>query len=169
MIFVELIERFQTAIVGVVGFAGVIITLLANARIAERTRKRERKDRAAVVATLIQAEMRLLLGAVLLGADVPPPEKSDFVKFPVLKTRFSDSALNELGVLTPELCSKVIMAISTIHNIMAKTRLLGAQADDEYISVPAENCEMVSRIYSTHIEQLTEAVIALEEFHSANA
>ena len=160
---------FQTAIVGLVGFIGVILTLIVNARIEAKASKRETKKRASAVVNIVEAELRLLLGAMLLGSDIEPDSEHSLIQFPRLKRRFSDSVMNELGVLDPELCRQIVVALSTVDNAMSKMRFVAEHETAEYIAIPSKNCETVSTMYATHSKVLSETLEAIEGYRRANA
>ncbi len=65
-------ERFQTAIVGVLGFAGVIIALIVNARLARRAREWVRDDERASIRAALVAEMKVIKGSLEQGLITKP-------------------------------------------------------------------------------------------------
>lgn len=169
MTWFELAQEFQTAIVGAIGFAGVILTLIANFRIEAKTSARETRKRAAAVATLVEAELRLLLGAMLLGSEIRSDDAHSHTQMPRLRLRFSNLVLNDLGLLESDLCRKIVLALSTVDNVMAKVRITAESETAEYFSVPSKNCALVAKIYLSHSKVLEEALEALDEFRRANA
>ena len=57
---VELLEKFQTGIVGLVGFAGVILTLFVNARISRRQAREDQNHERKVLAHALLSELTSL-------------------------------------------------------------------------------------------------------------
>lgn len=56
--FFSLIKDFQSGLVGILGFIGVIVTLLWNARLAERNRQRERDQIRQTLQSALRQELK---------------------------------------------------------------------------------------------------------------
>ena len=161
---VEIIKEFQTAIVGVIGFLGVIISLSVNARVSEANRSKTRLDKAKSIAVVLQAEIELLLGAVMLGEQTTEAAQDDEFKFPLLKARFSENVLHGLGELDPTTCRAVIIALSKIEGLVATSKLFATDVDEDYITISGKHVAHISMLYASSTTSLEEAIQALKVF-----
>jgi hypothetical protein len=57
---VDLVERFQTLVVGITGFAGVIASLVVNAWLARRQQAQRVEHERDVLRTALRAELGVL-------------------------------------------------------------------------------------------------------------
>lgn len=116
----ELLERFQAALVGFVGFVGVTMTLISNARLATR---RDRKLRAHENETLVRALSAELQSHYRRIASIAEqmreevPTESNLV-IPVLPAMpIFDANLGRLGVLDGDQVSSVLEAYTLLKEL----------------------------------------------------
>ncbi|MCT2541232.1 hypothetical protein [Sedimentimonas flavescens] len=109
----DLLERFQTTIVGVVGFLGVIWTLSANARHSRAEHSRQLSTRQATLRRILVAEFRNYSLGLKQNLDAAPPEGE---LFSVGKVRrlLSDSLTADLGLLEPDEIDIVVNALISL-------------------------------------------------------
>ena len=60
---VEFFEKFQTFLLGLLGFAGVIYTIIMNARLARQQHERELSHERTALRTALCAEIEILRGS----------------------------------------------------------------------------------------------------------
>jgi hypothetical protein len=113
------VQQFQTTIVGFVGFAGVIITLVANARIVSNGRNAALRHERQTLRTALSEELRVLRAMYQNNAqkcaeskrDNPNPSPTAAFKVPLFSlTAFYDASINKLGLLSNEQVANVMNA-----------------------------------------------------------
>lgn len=120
--FLAQLQSWQEAIVGIVGFAGVIATLISNRRISQSQHERDVERKRYSVQSLVLAELEIWRDAhvsYLMQFLASDAELDDLggVTFPRFQTLISDDVISNLGILDPEICSSVAIAIVRIQNL----------------------------------------------------
>lgn len=160
------VERFQTVIVGVIGFAGVIFTLWYNGRLAHDQRRDERrKEREALRAALAE-ELKINRDSLkenVRSIREPPEPGGAFVPTDPMDDAYR-SFVPRIGLLSQAEVSKVMNAYLTLRTYNAKLYLLGVpvKTSDRHVQVPAENLEAVAGMQENLIGPLDEAIEVME-------
>lgn len=170
----SLIYKFQILIAGFVGFAGVIITLLYNGKLAREQRADEARDareqrdeeraherhtlRAALVAELKINREAFEEDDRPLGEDQSAWVPTDSL------THAYDSYLPRLGILSKDEVDKVMLAYLMIQNYHAKLFLIGVPPPTtaRHVKVPSENVQMMINMQRQLVGPIDKAVTALE-------
>lgn len=168
------IYRYQILIAGFVGFAGVIFTLLHNAKLAREQRRDEASDARAqreedraherhTLRAALVAELKINREA-FEGDDRPLGEHQGAWVPTDSLTRAYDSYLPRLGLLSKDEVDKVMLAYLTIQNYHSKLFLIGVptHTTDRHVNVPSENVQMLINMQTQLVGPIDEAVSALE-------
>lgn len=161
------IEKFQTLIVGVIGVAGVIVTLLYNAKVARDQRRDERDhEREALRVALIE-ELQINRRSLKENSDKlredPPNERGGaYVPTDPMDDAYR-SFVPKIGLLSQEEVSKVMEAYLSLQTYNAKLFLLGVPVNTSprHAKVPAENCTALADLQEVMIGPIDEAIEAL--------
>jgi hypothetical protein len=162
----EWLYKYQTLIVGIVGFAGVIFTLFYNAKTVRDQRDEEREHerkalRAALIAELqinryaLEENSRQLREKPSKGVVFVPTDRMDGTY---------QSFLPRIGLLSEGEVSKVMSAYLTLETYNAKLFLVGApvHTSPRHVEVPAKNFKLLAAIQERVLEPVDQAIEALE-------
>jgi len=98
---INLTTRFQTALVGAIGFGGVILTLLTNARLAREGREATKTHDRETLATGLSVELQVYLKGLegnLPKLQSPRPEID--LNFPIYNmSKIFEANLDKIGLL----------------------------------------------------------------------
>ncbi|MCV2883064.1 hypothetical protein [Actibacterium sp. XHP0104] len=111
--FLGHIDRFQTMIVGIVGFLGVIWTLSANARYARLEHSRQLRMRRAVLRRILAAEFRNYSDALKRNRDAIH-SKAEEVSVGKIRRLLSEGLTADLGLLDPDEIDIVVNALISL-------------------------------------------------------
>ena len=119
----EVLKDFQTAIVGVVGFAGVILTLSANACLTRRQHEREQAGRRRVVETGLHEELGAFPGMVERNLEhIDSIKDNDRSDLNILRVRpiVSDHLILDVGMLERNRAQAALRGVMTVHELNRK-------------------------------------------------
>jgi len=143
------LNNYQTLIVGVIGFAGVIITLLVNAKIPRDQRRDEIEHERATLRAALVEELKIirdsLQGNLARFEELPPNGKKGLF----LPTDPMDDAYRSfvprLGLLTEPEVHKVMNAYLYLRTYTARLFLIGVppHTGPRHVQVPPENLELL--------------------------
>ena len=171
------LANYQTAIVGLIGFLGVVLTLFVNARSArqqELASKREdwarvledREHRRRGMERALLAELRLHRHVVAEGLDDlrrRPKGDPDPVIVPNRETKIFDRRIKHLGLLPPEMLDKILPAFLALHECGRKLAALSPSSDaGEVFLVPPEHIVELVLIWKEVLDQIDPAIASLE-------
>jgi hypothetical protein len=109
MTWVELALAFQTAIVGVVGFAGLIVTQWLNGCLIRRQHDRERRQNAEALKSSFLSELKMFQKAFIGQLDgakklkeqlSAAPQREKQLMFPLISRNVSVPLTKDIGLLT---------------------------------------------------------------------
>ncbi|MBF9029771.1 hypothetical protein HKCCE3408_05125 [Rhodobacterales bacterium HKCCE3408] len=125
--WLDFVRDFQSLIVGLFGFAGVIITLNVNARIERRARVDAMQHRRLAVITAVEAEIAIYRSSFKRISDFAD-KVTDQVVVPRMLLRHFDAVSTEIGLLGPVLSRSVLNAVLAIEEINA---MFAMEAEEE--------------------------------------
>lgn len=164
----ELFKDFQTLIVGLAGFIGVVITLAWNARLERRAEHEALRQRRLSVISAIAAELSLYeatFGRIIEYID----EFSDEIVVPRMRLRHFDAVVDEIGLLGLDLSSSVLNAIFAIEEINSIFAMLADESTEYNFRLSEEAMEIAFDRMVPNREVLETAISELEEARRANA
>jgi len=162
-----LLERFQTVIVGTLGFAGVIVTLFVNAYISRRQSREAREHegdtiRQALLAELRSARLSAKGSAESLregGAtgDSPLHVNAEW------ETPVFDGVIPRLGLLGGEQTARVVDAYMSLRQFDRALALFSAPDESGHFRrVTAGRARTLAKSYESLLPKLDSAIAALD-------
>jgi len=172
----QVVKDYQTLLVGLLGFTGVITTMLANAKMQRNQHERAllheaRSARVAIKTELLANKKSYELRISQLNE--PPDESSGALVPSKLSNQLYNELLPKLGILSEEELEKVIQAYALISEAPYRLRIL--VGTDNVIGLNGENIRVESgklqaakEIHERILVVITKA-IELVESHLENA
>lgn len=176
------LATYQTAIVGMIGFVGVVLTLFANARSArqqELASKREdwariledREHRRRGMERALLIELRVHRRVVVEAMDDlrrRPHGDTDPVIVPNRRTQIFDSHVEHIGLLPPEVLDKIVTAFLALHECGRRLSALSPSSGaGEVFAVPPEHIVELVLIWKGVLDHVDPAIASLEAASAA--
>lgn len=181
MCWLSIVQRFQTLIVGIIGFGGVILTLRMNARLAGAQHDRQVTHETTIVRTALRAELEAAAESyryrietfgkgVAAGAYIPLGAMTDVYK----------SMIARLGLLSDSQVRLVLKAYLLIEQLPERLEFLAEKLSDlpppilrgeetdikdppGHIWIPAKNLSAVTKMHRNYLEDIKAAITALSQ------
>lgn len=161
------LNSYQTLIVGAIGFAGVILTLRHNAKVAHDQRNKEREHEREALRVALVAELRINRRSLeensrRLKEGSPRGEGGVFVPTDRMDGAYR-SFLPRIGLLSEDEVSKVMEAYLSLETYNAKLFLVGLPVDTghRHVHVPAKNARMLAAMQEGMLQPIDQAIKAL--------
>ena len=155
------VERFQTTLVGLVGFAGVIWTLRASSRAAREEHQRLQLSKRTALRRLLAAEFRNYSRALRKNTEAKPPH-DDLLSVGRVKRLLSEQLTADLGLLELDEIDVVVNALVSLDGMEHFLENISSQTSETRFLLPMEAWEDFQRANSTTSDALDYAVQALE-------
>ena len=156
------IQDWQTAIVGGLGFLGVMATLWFNARLSRGQFEREQDARRRSLRTALLAELNAVAKVFEEIATMKPPSNGTARHIPKLKLRVAPSVVPDLGLLSQEELDGLMDALIGYEEAYKVTALYALEETDSYIKPHAEDLETVLALFERGRERIRLGITALE-------
>lgn len=159
------VKDFQTIIVGVIGFSGIIVTLRMNSRLSRDQHERSIKHDREVLKTALCAELdinRKSFSDKSLSTEEEHEESDAF--YPIeMNTMVYQKLIEKLGLLSTEEVSAVINAYTLINEAPTRLRLLSSGHDPSYdkpgyIFIKASHSKTAAGIYNSFLPSIDAAL-----------
>ena len=165
----ELLERFQTSIVGVLGFTGVILTMIVNAKTQRglQSAQRQHEVRALRTALVVELKANVQMYEVRIS-DLSQANGTHHALVPSKVTNnIYQSSLPDVGLLSAHEVESVLRAYLLLEEMPYRLRLLAGTNNvggynDEFIRIDADKQDAARKIHEALLPRLREAVAALE-------
>ena len=161
----QLAKDFQTLLVGVIGFSGVIITLQKNSRLSREQHERGIKHDREVLKTALCAELKLNLKSFSDKAIAleKGQEESDAFYPTEVNTKIYQRFIEKLGLLSTEEVAAVINAYALIEEAPMRLRLLSSGHDSSYdktgyIFIKASENKTALGVYKSFLPSIQNAL-----------
>lgn len=164
----EVVRDFQTLLVGACGFAGVILTLVVNARIDRAAEREAIRQRKMSVISAVTAEISLYQKLFRRIIDHAKEVDGGLV-VPRMRMRHFEAVSNEIGLLGRDLSGDVLNAILAIEEINSIFAMEGEESTEYNFSISRDTMELAISRMERNEDVLTTALTELEKAHSANA
>lgn len=158
---VAILEHFQTTIVGIVGFIGVIWTLRANAKNAREEHRRQLGSRRTALRRILAAELRNYRRALNNNLEAQRPN-DEFLSVGRIHRLFSEQIAADLGLLELDEIDVVVNALISLDGMDRFLENISLQTSDTRFLLPSEAWEELQMVYATTADALNYAVQALE-------
>ena len=159
--FLVILEQFQTTIVGIVGFAGVIWTLHANSKNARVEHRRQLGSRRTALRRILTAELRNYERALKKNLESERPNDR-LISVGRIHRLFSDQLAADLGLLELHEIDVVVNALISLDGMEHFLENISSQTTDTRFLLPSEAWEEFQFVNSTTADALNYAVQALE-------
>lgn len=156
-----LIDQFQTTIVGIVGFVGVIWTLRVNSKNAREEHKRQLGSRRTALRRILAAELRNYHRALTENLASKHPG-NEFISVGRIHRLFSEQLAADLGLLELDEIDVVVNALISLDGMDHYLENISSQTFETRFLIPAEAWDDFQMIISTTSDALSYAVQALE-------
>jgi hypothetical protein len=164
----RVLQQFQTAIVGIIGFTGVILTLWWNARLARNVRTEAIKhDRVTLRATLLE-ELKVLKSSYeRAGTELGEVDRDSGggMSIPLDPlTAVYDQMLTRLGLLSANEIEKVMDAYLSVKQTKFSLLLIRDETRmpvDGWISISGRYCGVVKGMYESLLPKFDAAISVL--------
>jgi hypothetical protein len=166
---VELLERFQTSVVGVLGFSGVILTMIVNAKTQRGLQSAQRQHDVRSLRTALLVELKE--NARMYEDRISTLSKADGTHHALMPSRVTNSifqsSLSDVGLLSADEVESVLRAYLLLEEMPYRLRLLVGTNNvggynDEFIRIDADRQRDAKKIHEALLPRLREAVAALE-------
>jgi hypothetical protein len=131
MSFWDWVQRFQSAVVGVIGFAGVIITLIVNAHLARTQQDRAIAHDRQMVQVALVAELTKVRDTIKARYDsmmqTPEDQRSNIFISARPMTDVYDHLMDKIGLLDAEQIGKVMDVYVILKDEPKRLRLIERQ------------------------------------------
>jgi len=164
----EVFEKFQTFFVGLLGFAGVIFTIIMNARSTRKQHDREVLQERTALRTALIAE----LGALRKTYEdrIQSLRDKDRGQSALIPEYVSNQAycqlVDRIGLLSPEEIEPVMNAYILANELPVRLRLLTQPAElhefPGYIHISEEHAEVAAKIHEGFLIKISTAVEAIQ-------
>jgi hypothetical protein len=157
------IQPFQTLIVGIIGFSGVMATLLFNASQARRQREEERKHESRALRTALIEELGIIRESVAKNLEDIDASRDGYVPTDPMDDAYR-AFTHRIGALSEKEVRCVLYAYLTLRTYNSKLFLIGnpVGTGDRHVMVPAKNSSILSGMYKNLLPPLDEAINAMK-------
>lgn len=159
--FLAILEQFQTTIVGVVGFVGVIWTLRANSKNAREDHRRQLGSRRTALRRILAAELRNYQRALKKNLEAQRPNDG-VLSVGRIHRLFSEQLAADLGLLDLDEIDVVVNALISLDGMNHFLENISSQTSETRFLLPSEAWEEFQTVNSTTAEALNYAVQVLE-------
>lgn len=163
---IELAERFQTTIVGVVGFMGVIWSIRSSARQSRLQHQRQLKQDQIKLRRILAAEFRNYSRALKKNTEADVPEQEHFT-VGKLNGIYSDGLANDLGLLELGEIDVVINAMISMQGLNSISEHLSSQSSETRYWIASHAVDEYKLVAESTARALDFAIEVLE--HSGDA
>ena len=153
------IHEFQTLMVGIIGFAGVTVTLWFNAWQARKQRLDERRHESEALRTALIEELNIISESVTKNAVGSDKSQDAFV--PTDPTDDAYRAFtHRICLLSEGEVRKVMYAYLTLRTYNAKLFLIGVptQTSERHVKIPATNIPLLTWMYKGLLDPINQAI-----------
>lgn len=163
----EALQRFQTAIVGVVGFAGVIMTLVVNAWIARRRdealRTHEKDTLVRALSAELRAYRRVMVASRTENSSMVSPADGELLIPANSVLPVFDANVGRLGLLDGSQVGPVLDAYTTLREFDRRLVLFSNPSQSGlYRGVSTDGKAAVEQLLASMVPKLDRAIAALE-------
>lgn len=155
-------KDFQTAIVGVIGFGGVILTQILNARFARQREETARQVQSNAVIRSVLAELKLMQATISQNINRPVPEKEVLFHMPTLPRSLTTSLMHDLGLLPGDSINSVLLALMAIDDINSRLSLRAKKMHDGFFTFDLDGYPQLMSILKQALPKLERAIKSLE-------
>jgi hypothetical protein len=169
------LKTYQILVSGIVGFTGVVLTMLANAYFQRAQHKRAIRHEKQSLRTALKAELNSNKQAYEYRIEQfnEPSGHDHALMQNKVQDNVYDTLLAKIGILEPGEITVIIEAYQLIGETPYRIRILvGTDAvgglDNEYIRIKSEHKDTVKKIHESLLPTILAAIESIDQ-HSRNA
>lgn len=159
--FLTILEQFQTTIVGIIGFVGVIWTLRSNSKNTIEEHTRQLGSRRTALRRILAAEFRNYERALKKNLEARRTHDG-LLSIGRIRGLLSEQLTADLGLLELDEIDVVVNALISLNGMAHFLENIASQTSDTRFLLPPESWEDFQFINSTTADALNYAVKALE-------
>ncbi|GGG77397.1 hypothetical protein GCM10011415_27850 [Salipiger pallidus] len=162
MVDLGTLQEFQTSIVGIIGFTGVILSQLLNGWLARRREiSSEIRRRAAIMAAL-KAELSIFRDAFARPDADQLPQEGGICIVHVLERSATPDLMRDLGLLSDNILDRVLYALLTIDAVRPNASLYASEVSDTHLTFDRNTWPIYAKIVNNVAKQLDEVIELLD-------
>lgn len=169
MTLCEFFEKFQTFIVGVIGFGGIVLSIWFNAYSSRKLQNNKIDNERNALRTALIAELSLIKDILLERVNTANSEENTGpVLFPnKISTQVYNTFIPKLGLLTPNEIEAILNAYALINELPMRLGLLKshrfASKHEGYDFIPIESFETAMGVHRKFIPKIDNAIKEIEK------
>jgi hypothetical protein len=163
-----LIKEYQTLIVGVLGFTGVIITLITNARLNRKQHTRQIEHERTALKAALSTELSIILDAFRDRIEMigdPPATQGTWLPLDTMTDVYSRT-MDKIGLLSREQVNLVLRAYLLIRAVPDRLRLMEGSHEIQpgagYLWISSKHVGDARRMHENFLGDIERAIAALE-------
>jgi hypothetical protein len=160
--FYEVVKDFQSGIVGILGFIGVIITLWWNAHVAAVARNEQLHDAQVTLQSALHQELVSIREELVNIRDAASDKSPLSFQFTLEQPYVFHTLVKDIGILQAKKAETVIRVYRDLYLTMNTVRGLAKDQDKAVVTLEAKKFpDAIQSIAYIH-DELNEAIKALE-------
>jgi hypothetical protein len=161
----EFVRQYQNLLVGGIGFAGVIVTLIVNARLARRQHERQVEHERTLVRVALRAELKAVAEAYrdrISTLDDPGPYYCIQLSLDTM-TDVYRSVIGRIGLLSDQETPLVLRAYLLAQQLPERVRMLPTAKPGEpgFVWVGAQSFGALKQMHLNYLEDIDKAIAAI--------
>ncbi|HIF5971447.1 TPA: hypothetical protein ACX3GO_004492, partial [Vibrio parahaemolyticus] len=169
-ITVEWFDKYQTFIAGIIGFSGVVITIIYNSKLAREQLKRQRVSESISIRVTLIEELKLAMESYS-GNIESLSDKNNYHQVAYVYTGVYDQAyknlISKFGLLSSTEIKATMLAYQLISELPKRLRHIEHKDDsihkNEYISIERHMFEYTAEVYDSMLTPIIKAICELEQ------
>ena len=156
------IQPFQTLVVGIIGFAGVIFTLWFNASQNRNQRHDERRHESHALRVALIEELKITRESIAHNLANIDTSQDAFVPTDPMDDAYR-AFTHKIGLLSNFEVEKVMYAYLTLRTYNAKLFLIGVpvESNSRHVKIPAQNLKVLAAMFEKLLEPIDQAIHAM--------
>ena len=162
-------QKYQTFVVGILGFGGVMLTIFMNARLSRQQYDRQINHEREALRTALHSELEFIR-KIFEGRCKVNQEKeglqSAFFLPENISTQVYSQLINKIGLLSPREIEAVMEAYALVSDLPVRLKLLSTSHDSSfdkpgYIFVASEHAKTAIEMHKSFLPKIELAIKAL--------
>lgn len=144
MTLFEFAHTFQTALVGIIGFAGVIIAQFVNAGLSRKRDENASVARQRAITALVRAELSIMMEAFLRPNPDIEREAGSLSRMTKMRRKATPQIMADLGYLDPIPLQKILYTMSAIDAVYDNLAIIAENVTETHIDLKSEHWKLAA-------------------------
>jgi len=162
VVFYNIVKDFQSGLVGILGFIGVIITLWWNAHSAEQNRVHELDQARQTLQSALHQELQSIREELTNIKQHANDRSLQSFQFTLEQPYVYRTLVKDIGILQPETARTVIRVYRDLYLTMNTIRGMARNQDRAVATMEAKQFQNVASAVADVQDEMDEAIKALE-------